>query len=336
MKAVICTKYGGPEVLKLTEVEKPTPKTNEVLIKIYATTVSAADHRVRSFKVPTSFWLPARLMLGMRKPRKSILGMELSGKIEAIGKDVEKFKIGDEIFAASLQTFGAYAEFICLPEGGAITLKPRNTCYEEAAAIPIGARTAFHYLKNIANVNLGQKVLIYGASGSVGTYAVQLAKYFGAEVTGVCSKSNSELIKSLGADKIINYEKADFTENFETYDIIFITVDKCPFKVCRKSLSKRGTYLNVGRPMKSISMIWTSLTSTKKVFVGKNSPETADALIALRKIIEKGRLHVVIDRMYSIDQIVEAHRYADKGHKKGNVVITMFSQFLQKPFSQIF
>ena len=323
MKAVVCTQYGPPEVLQIEEVEKPIPKANEVLVRVYATTVSAADYKVRSFDVPASFWLPARLMVGLKKPRKSILGMELSGEIEAIGKDVMRFKPGDQVFAASLQNFGAYAEYICLPEDGPIALKPRNTSYEEAAALPIGARTAFHYLKKIADVHPDQKVLIYGASGSVGTYAVQLAKYLGAEVTGVCSRANLELVKSLGADRVIDYEKADFTEDFETYDTIFITIDKCPFKACKKALSDTGTYLNVGRPMKSLPMIWTSLSSSKKVVVGKNSPETAEALIVLARIVEEGQLKAVVDRKYSINQIVEAHRYTDHGHKKGNVVITV-------------
>lgn len=327
MKVVVCTKYGEPEVLELKEVPKPIPKDNEVLIKIYATTVCAADYKVRSFDIPASFWLPARLMVGLRKPRKSILGMELSGEIEAIGKDVKLFKKGDKVFAATLQTFGAYAEYKCLPEDGPISLKPTNISLEEAAAIPIGARTAFHYLKTIGNIQPGQKVLVYGASGSVGTYAVQLAKYFGAEVTGVCSTINLDLAKSLGADKVIDYKSVDFTANFETYDIIFITVDKCPFKACKKALRKKGTYLNVGRPLKSFQMIWTSLTSNKKVVVGKNSPETAEALITLKRIIEEDRLRVVIDRKYSINQIVEAHRYGDTGHKKGNVVITVNQDF---------
>lgn len=327
MKAVVCTKYGEPEVLELKEVPKPSPKDNEVLIKIYATTVCAADYSVRSFDIPASFWLPARLMLGLRKPRKSILGMELSGEIESIGKDVKLFKKGDEIFAATLQNFGAYAEYKCLPEEGPIALKPTNATYEEAAAIPIGARTAFHYLKTIGNIQPGQKVLIYGASGSVGTYAVQLAKYFGAEVTGVCSTINLDLAKSLGADKVIDYKSVDFTANFETYDIIFITVDKCPFNACKKALRKKGTYLNVGRPLKSFQMIWTSLTTNKKVVVGKNSPETDEALITLKRIIEEERLRVVIDRKYSINQIVEAHRYADTRRKKGNVVITVSQDF---------
>lgn len=330
MKAVVCTKYGPPEVLKIKEIEKPFPKDNEILVKIFATTVTAADFRVRSFNVPPSFWLPARLILGLKKPRKSVLGMELSGKIESIGKDVKLFKEGDEIFAATLQSFGAYAEYKCLPEHGPIALKPKNLTYEEAAAIPIGARTAYFHLKNIANVKSDKKVLIYGASGSVGTYAVQIAKYFGADVTGVCSTANLELVKSLGADKVIDYKAGNFIENFETYDIIFITIDKCPFNACEKALNKNGIYLNVGRLTKSLKMIWISLTTSKKIVVGKNSPETAEALFILKKLIEKGELSPVIDRNYSLNQIVEAHRYADKGHKKGNITITVNQNSIAK------
>ncbi len=323
MKAVICTKYGPPEVLKIIQVPKPTPKDNEVLVKIYATTVSAADQRVRSFNLPISIWLPARLMLGFKRPRKAVLGMELSGEIEAIGKDVKKFKIGDQVFAATLQTFGAYAEFICLPENGPIALKPINVTYEEAGAIPIGARTAYHYLHKIANVKPQQKILIYGASGSVGTYAVQLAKYVGAEVTAVCSTANIKMMKDLGADEVIDYTSPDYIEQLEMYDIIFVTIDKCPFSACKKALKKKGTYLNVGRPLRSLPMLWTSLTSSKKIVVGKNSPETAEALNALKRIVEEGQLKVVIDRNYTLNQIVEAHRYVDIGHKKGNVTITL-------------
>jgi NADPH:quinone reductase-like Zn-dependent oxidoreductase len=323
MKVVVCTQYGPPEVLNIAEIEKPVPKDNEVLVKVHATTVSAADYRVRSFNVPPSFWLPARLLLGLRKPRKSVLGMELSGEIEAVGKDVKTFKKGDKIFAATLQTFGGYAEYICLAEDGPIAIKPTGLSYEEAAAVPIGARTAFHYLKKIAKITPDQKVLIYGASGSVGTYAVQLAKYFGAEVTGVCSTGNLEMVKSLGADKVIDYTKSDFIKSFETYDIIFVTVDKCPFTACKNALDKNGVYLNIGRPIPSLQMIWTAVTFGIKVVVGKNAPETAEALFILKCIIEQGRLKPIIDRNFSIDQIVEAHRYADKGHKKGNVVISV-------------
>lgn len=321
MKAVVCTKYGPPEVLQVTEIDKPVPKDDEVLIKIHATSVSAADYRVRSFNVPAYFWLPAKLALGFNKPQKSILGMEISGKIEAIGENVKTFKIGDDVFAATLQSFGGYAQYICLAQDSAISTKPTTLTYNEAAAVPIGARTAFHYLKSIAKIEPGQRVLIYGASGSVGTYAVQLAKYFGAEVTGVCSTSNLEMVLSLGADKVIDYKKRDFINDFETYDVIFITVDKCPFSACKKALQKNGVYMNIGRPFPSFEMIRASITSDMKIIVGKNAPETGEALFIIKNIIEQGKLKPVIDREYSLDQIVEAHKYADKGHKKGNVVI---------------
>ncbi len=323
MKAVVCTKYGPPEVLRLVEIEKPVPKDHEILVRVHATTVSAADYRVRSFDVPATFWIPAKLALGFSKPRKHVLGMELSGKVEAIGKNVKTFDKGDDVFAATLQSFGGYAEYICIAEDSAIATKPTVLTYEEAAAIPIGARTAWHYLKHFAEIKPRQKVLIYGASGSVGTYAVQLAKYFGAEVTGVCSSSNLNLVRSIGADKVIDYTKGDFTKAFENYDIIFVTVDKCPFAVCKNALNKSGVYMNIGRPMPSLEMLWTTLTSDIKVVVGKNVPESGETLFVLKNIAEQGILKPIIDRIYSLDQIVEAHRYADLGHKKGNLVITI-------------
>lgn len=322
MKAIICTKYGPPEVLQLKEVKKPFPADDEILVKIHATTVTVADFRIRSFTIPPSFWIPARLKLGLRRPRKAILGVELSGEIESTGKDVSLFKKGDEIFAATLSNFGAYAEFTCLPQAGAVSLKPANISHEEAAAIPIGARTALHFLRR-ANIKPGQKILIYGASGSVGTYAVQLADYFGAIVTGACSTSNLDLIKSLGAKKVIDYTEEEFTKKFETYDIIFIAVDKLSFADSIKVLSKNGTYINITAPVKSIPMLWTSMTGSRKIITGENSPETSEALVFLKSLVEEGRLRVVIDRQYSLEQIVEAHRYVDKGHKKGNVVITV-------------
>lgn len=325
MKAIICTKYGPPEVLQLKELEKPIPKDNEILVKIHATTVTKADFRIRSFTVPLSFWIPARLMIGLRKPKKAILGVELAGEIEATGKNVTLFKKGDEIFAASLLNFGAYAEYASLSEDGPVALKPTNVSFEEAAAIPIGARTALSFLRK-ANIQPGQKVLIYGASGSVGTYAIQLAKYFGATVTGVCSTSNLALVESLGADKVIDYTQRDFTDRFEIYDIILVAIDKLSFAECMKALSKNGTYINVTAPMKNIPMLWTSITSRKKIITGGNSPETSEALIFLKTLVEEGKLKAVIDRQYPLEQIVEAHRYVEKGHKKGNVVITVSKQ----------
>jgi NADPH:quinone reductase-like Zn-dependent oxidoreductase len=322
MKSIVCTKYGPPEVLQLKEVEKPNPKDNELLIKVYATTVTAADFRIRSFTVPLSFWLPARIALGFRKPRKAILGAELAGEIESVGKNVKLFKKGDQVFAATLINFGAYAEYNCLPEDGPVSIKPYNITYEEAAVIPIGARTALHYLRK-ANIQGGQKVLVYGASGSVGTYAVQLAKYFGAKVTGVCSTTNLELVKSLGADKVIDYTAEDFSSKGETYDVIFEAVDKSSFSACMKSLKKEGIYLTVTVPLPGIRMLWTKMTSSKKLILGENLPENAEALNFLKELVEAGKIKPVIDRGYPLEQIVEAHRYVDKGHKKGNVVITM-------------
>jgi NADPH:quinone reductase-like Zn-dependent oxidoreductase len=322
MKAIVYTKYGPPEVLQLKEVAKPVPKDDEVLIKVHATTVTVADIRSRSFTVPASFWLPARIALGIRKPKRKILGAELAGEVESVGKDVTRFKQGDQVFAATLVSFGAYAEYKCLPEDAVVTIKPTNISYEEAAALPVGARTALHYLRK-ANIQPKQKVLIYGASGSVGSYAVQLAKVFGAEVTGVCSTTNLELVKSLGADKVIDYTVEDFSTKGEMYDVILEAVDKSSFSACMKVLKEDGIYLNVTVPVPGIRMLWTKLTSSKKLMLGENLPKSAEDLIFLKELVEAGKLKPVIDRYYPLEQIVEAHRYVDKGHKKGNVVITV-------------
>ena len=322
MKAIVYKKYGPPEVLQLAEVEKPIPKDNEVLVKIHATTVTAGDCRARSFTVPPAFWLPARISLGFREPKKPVLGLELAGVIESVGKDVKRFKKGDQVFAATLIGFGAYAQYISLPEDAAIAIKPSNLTYEEAAALPIAARTALHYVRK-ANIRKGQNVLVYGASGSVGTYAVQLARYFGAQVTGVSSTANLELVKTLGADKVIDYTKEDFSDSGETYDVIFEAVDKSSFSACMKALQDGGIYLNVTTPFPSLQMIRTKVRTNKKIMLGENPPESAEDLTFLKELVEAGNLKPVIDRRYPMEQIVEAHRYVDTGHKRGNVVITI-------------
>lgn len=302
MKAIVCTKYGSADVLELQEVAMPIPKDKEIRVKVHATTVTSGDCRVRAFNSPLLYWLPMRLVLGIRKPRKAILGVELSGEVDAIGAYVTRFKKGDPIFAFTGMRFGAYAEYICLPEDGLIAAKPAQATYEEAASVLFGGTSALHFLRK-GNIRIGQKVLIYGASGAVGSSAVQLAKCFGAEVTGVCSTANLELVKTLGADHVVDYTKEDFADREEKYDIIFDAVGKRSKADCKKALSARGKFVTVdGQGV---------------------ARERLEDVIILKEWMEAGKLKAVIDRCYPIEQIRDAHTYVEKGHKKGNVVITM-------------
>jgi len=316
MKAIVYEKFGPPDVLQLKEVRKPTPKDNEVLIKIYATTVVKEDPDMRA----------SPGFNGFLKPRNPILGQELAGEIESIGKDVTRFKPGDQVFGFDM--FGAYAEYKCMPENGALAIKPTNMSYEDAASIPNGALTALPFLRDKGNIQSEQTVLIYGASGSVGAAAVQLAKYYGAEVTGVCSTTNLEWVKSLGADQVIDYTQEDFTENGKTYDIIFDTVGKRSFSECKGSLTDEGIYLaTVPTPVIMLQALWPAKGGSKKVKFAatglRPAREKIKDLAFLTELIEAGKIKAVIDRRYPLEQTAEAHRYVEKGHKKGNVVITV-------------
>ena len=320
MKAMVCAEYGPPEVLQLREVEKPVPKNNEVRIRIHATVVTAADCNSRRGEP-----LLAQFVTGLTRPRTTIFGFELAGEIESIGQSVTRYKVGDQVYGGTTLRLGAYAEYICLPEDGPVALKPANITYGEAAAIVEGALTALPFLRDQANIQSGHKVLIHGASGSVGTAAVQLAKYFGADVTGVCSGTNAELIKSLGADRVIDYTKEDFTKSDQTYDVIFDIVGTPSFSRCRGSLTPGGVYLTV-TPTLAVIPHLLGIGSKRAIieFAGVRpaSAKTKD-LIFIRELIEMGKLRAVIDRVYPLEQTAEAHRYVEKGHKKGNVVITV-------------
>jgi len=317
MKAIVNTSYGPPEVLQLAEVEKPIPKDNEILIKVKATAVNSADWRLRKADP-----FAIRLVLGLSKPKINILGGVFSGEIEAIGKDVKLFKAGDQVFGSTDMSFGAYAEYKCLPENGAFALKPNAITHEEAAVVPFGGTTALYFLKK-ANIQSGQKVLIYGASGAVGTSAIQLAKYFGADVTAVCSAANIDLVKSLGADKVIDYTKEDFTQKGETYDVIIDTVNKTSISRSLKSLNEKGVLILSAAGMPEMMQgSWASMTSARKVLTGIIK-QNAEDIKFLGGLIETGKLKPAIDKTYQLEQMAEAHAYVEKGHKKGNVAITL-------------
>jgi NADPH:quinone reductase-like Zn-dependent oxidoreductase len=319
MKAIVYEKFGSPDVLQLKEISKPTPKDNEALIKIYATAVTKEDPDMRA----------SPGFNGILKPRHPILGQEFAGEVEAIGKDVTRFKPGDQVFG--IDSFGAYAEYKCMSENGALAIKPCNLSYEEAASVPNGALTALPYLRDKAKIQSGQSVLIYGASGSIGAAAVQLARYYRAKVTGVCSTANLEWVKSLGADHMIDYTQEDFTQNGKSFEIVFDTVGKCSFSACKGSLTAEGIYLSTV-PTSEIMFqaLWSSKSGGKKVkFMAaglKPASEKIKDHAFITELIETGKLKAVIDRCYPLEQMAEAHRYVEQGHKKGNVVITI-SQF---------
>lgn len=323
MKAIVCTKYGSPDFLQLQNVDKPIPKDNEVLIKVNATIVTAADSMMRRADPFIS-----RFFLGFLKPKNPIIGTGLAGEIEAIGPAVKLFKVGDRVFGESLLKFGANAEYVCIPEEGVLTIKPDNIPFEVLATVCDGPLTSLNFLKNIANIKAGHRVLINGASGSLGTAAVQLAKHFGAEVTGVCSSKNLDLVKALGATKVIDYTKDDFTKNGLKYDIVFDTVGKSSFSKCKKVLTKNGIYLSPVLDFTLLfQMMWTSIIGHKKAMFSATGiqavPELLKLLNELKELIVAGKLKSIIDRRYSLEEVADAHRYVDTGHKRGNVIINV-------------
>ncbi len=321
MKAVVFSRYGPPEVLHIQEAAKPTPKDHEILIRVRAATVTAGDCEIRRFQVPLLFWIPIRIYMGVLRPRIRILGQEAAGEVESVGGSVTSFKPGDRVFAITDARFGAHAEYVCLPDTAAAAMKPVNMTYEEAACVPVGGLNALYFLRK-ARIRSGGKVLVHGASGSIGTFAVQLAKYFGAHVTGVCGPSNQNLVKSLGADRVIDYTREDFTRNGETYDVIFDTLGKTSFSRSIRSLKKNGFYLLAAPDLgHTVRGVWTTLMGRRRVILSWARYGTED-LIFLKELIEAGKLTSVIDRRYPLERIVEAHRYVEKGHKKGNVAIS--------------
>jgi len=321
MKAVIWTKYGSPEVLEIQEVEKPTPKENEVLIKVHATTVETGDCELRSYRLHNYFYMLFRPYFGLFRPRLvKTLGQQLSGEIEVVGNGVTKFKPGDAVFAG-VERMGATAEYICLPENSAIVTKPDDISFEEAAAVSVGGINALHFLRK-AKIQPGQHVLIYGSTGAIGTFAVQLAKHFGAEVTAVCSTGKIELVKSIGADHVIDYTQQSISSTHQQFDVIFDTIGKSPYSESLSVLKQGGIYLLANPTLRQqLRSYWTHLTSSKRITC-RLAHNSVEALNYLKQLIEQGELKVVVDRCYPMEKIVEAHHYVEQGHKNGNVVIT--------------
>jgi NADPH:quinone reductase-like Zn-dependent oxidoreductase len=325
MKAVVFKQYGEPEVLQITEIEKPTPKGNEVLVRIYATSVTAEDPKMRGFNHPPLLKIPVGLMFGFKKPKNPVLGVEFAGIIETVGKSVKNFKAGDQVFGYTGLSFGSYAEYKCMPENGLMHFKPENLSFEESACMVNGPLSALVYLKKKGKIKKGDKVLIYGASGSVGTAAVQLAKYFETEVTGVCSTKNIALVKSIGADSVIDYTKQSFVQNDKRYDLIFDTVGKTSMKACMNLLKPKGKYLltEFGFPH-ILASIFTSLFKSKKVIIASsNFYWKKEDLVFLKEIVEKGFFKPVIDKTFPLEKIIDAHKYVELGHKVGNVAISV-------------
>ncbi|CAG0994100.1 alcohol dehydrogenase [Anaerolineales bacterium] len=331
MKAIAFTEYGSPDVLKIKEVAKPTPKDNEILVRVHATPVNFGDLMARNFgnvtpsefNMPAPLYLPSRMAFGWNKPKINVLGSELAGEVEVVGRDVTKFKAGDRVFAYVGMGMGANAEYVCIPESGTVALKPSNLTYEEAATLPYGAVMATSLLAK-ANIQRGQKVLINGASGGIGSMAVQLAKHFGAEVTGVCGTPRMEFVKSLGADKVIDYTKEDFTQNGETYDLIFDILGRSSFLRVKRSLKPNGIYLLASFKMKALlDMLWTSVMGSKQKVICSFANETAESLEFVKKLVEEGKVKAIVDKSFPMEQASEAHRYVEDGRKQGNVVIAI-------------
>ena len=324
MKAIVYERYGPPEVLQLREVPTPVPKANEILIRVHAVAVTAGDANMRGFTfVPRGFGPVPRLMFGLTKPRKQILGLNMSGEVEAIGKNVTLFKTGDQVFGSTESVLGAYAEYVCLPEDGVLALKPPGTSHEEASTYAFGAQTALYFLRNLGKVTSGQRVLISGASGSVGTFAVQLAKHFGAHVTAVCSTSHLNLVKSLGADAVIDYTKEDFTQNGVKYDAILDVTGKVPFSRLKDSLTTNGVHLAVQASVPDFArVLWTSIRGGRKIKAGVAMANKED-LQFFKQLMDARKIQAVIDKAYPLEKAVDAHRHVDSGHKKGNVVLSI-------------